>query len=578
MRTGVLALRALALAAAPLVSASAQRPVSTITPSGRATIACRGQRIEDVVIYSLAPSVATLRRVPAVAAVARTVHMTTRPEVIRRYLLLGHGDECDELRRTESERILRAQPFIADADVHVVPNADGTVDLEVQTIDETSIVFGGGVRGRAPIVTSLLVGNANIGGQGVYGSTSWRDGDGFRNGYAARITDHQFLGKPVTLGLAGERNPLGGAWRIEGTRPYYTELQRTAWRVRVGSQLEYVELRRPDGERPLVTLDRDFYDVGALTRVVLPGHLGLVGLSLSGESSRSGTRLLTADTGVITDVGALPRTYAPHRLGRVNALLGLRGIRFVRIQGLDALTATQDLPTGFQLATQIGHSAGWLGATESDLSIAGDVYVGATNGRSTMRLQVQGEGRRALGTSTWDDVLTTGRAVHYLKLTPTHTNQIALEWSGGYRQRVPFQLLIGVPQGGVRGYEQSTYAGGQRLVARVEERLALGDVRRLADFGVALFGDAGKQWAGDVPFGATTSVKGSVGLSLLAAAPMRSARMWRVDFALPVTGGAGAPFTVRFSNIDRTVFEYRPPSDVRDRRALTVPTSLFSWP
>lgn len=560
------------------MSAGAQRPLSTITPDGRATVPCRGQRIDNLVIHSAAPSVANLRRVPAVAAVARSVHMTTRPELLRRYLLLERGDRCEELRRAESERILRAQPFIADADVYVVANDDGTVDLEVHTIDETTIVFGGGVRGRAPGVTALLLGNSNVGGQGVYGSTAWRHGDGFRDGWSTRVTDHQFLGKPVTLGVEGERNPLGGAWRIEGTRPYYTDLQRTAWRVRFGSRLEYLELRRPDGERPLVELDRQFFDVGAIARVGLPGHLALVGMSLSGESARSGTRLFNADTGVLTDVGPLPVTLVPHRIGRVNALLGLRGIRFVRIEGLDALTATQDLPTGFQVAAQIGHSSGLLGATESDVSIAGDLYAGATNGRSTVRVQAQGEGRRALGKSVWDDVLTTGRVVHYLKLSPTHVNQSALEWSGGYRQRVPFQLLLGVPLGGVRGFEQSTYAGGQRIVVRTEQRLALGDVKRLADFGVAAFADAGKQWAGDVPFGVTSPVKGSLGLSLLAAAPMRSARMWRADLAFPVTGGAGAPFTVRFSNVDRTAFEYRPPSDVRDRRALTVPTSLFSWP
>ena len=282
MRLASTLLRALALAAAPLVSAAAQRPASTTTPSGRATVACRGQLIGTTVIHSSAPSVANLRRVPAVAAVARAVHMTTRTELLRRFLLIDRGDRCDELRRAESERILRAQPFIADADVYVVSNEDGTVDLEVHTIDETTIVFGGGVRGRAPGVTALLLGNANISGQGIYGSTAWRHGDGFRNGWSARVTDHQFLGKPVTMGLEGERNPLGGAWRVEGTRPYYTDLQRTAWRVRLGSKLEFVELRRPDGVRPLVELDRDFFDVGAIARVGLPGHLGLVGLSLSG--------------------------------------------------------------------------------------------------------------------------------------------------------------------------------------------------------------------------------------------------------------------------------------------------------
>jgi hypothetical protein len=103
-------------------------------------------------------------------------------------------------------------------------------------------------------------------------------------------------------------------------------------------------------------------------------------------------------------------------------------------------------------------------------------------------------------------------------------------------------------------------------------------VRHLADLGVGAFVDAGRQWAGDVPFGVTTNVKGSVGFSVLAAVPSRSARLWRADFAVPTSAGAGAGWTIRFTNLDRTAFEYRTPRDIADRRALTVPTSLFSWP
>jgi hypothetical protein len=309
-----------------------------------------------------------------------------------------------------------------------------------------------------------------------------------------------------------------------------------------------------------------------------PRQFALFGLSLTGEGSRPGTRLLTADTGVVTDVGTSPITYVAHRIGRVNALLGLRQINFVRVDGLDALTAAQDVPTGFQLGTQIGRSAPLLGGEDADVSIAGDLYLGTIRGRSTFRLQLQGEGRRALGRSAWDDVLTTGRATQYFQRTPSHLHQTVLEWSGGYRQRVPFQLLLGIPNGGVRGYEEASFAGARRLVVRSEERWSFANVDQLADAGVALFADVGRQWAGDAPYGVTTPVKASVGFSLLAAVPPRSARTWRADVAFPVTGGTDARWTLRFTNGDRTTFEFRNPSDVADRRAPTVPTSLFAWP
>src|SRR4029078_9771625 len=94
---------------------------------------------------SWAPSVTVLSRVPIVARIARSIHATTRPDVIRRFLLLREGERCNELRRAESERILRAPPFLADASVVAVPNADGSVDLVVRTADEIALVLGGSV-------------------------------------------------------------------------------------------------------------------------------------------------------------------------------------------------------------------------------------------------------------------------------------------------------------------------------------------------------------------------------------------------------------------------------------------------
>src|SRR6476646_8028714 len=44
-------------------------------------------------------------------------HATTRPRVIRAFLALHVGDACTEFRRAESERVLRAQPFLANARV-----------------------------------------------------------------------------------------------------------------------------------------------------------------------------------------------------------------------------------------------------------------------------------------------------------------------------------------------------------------------------------------------------------------------------------------------------------------------------
>ena len=158
------------------------------------SVRCAGQRIDGIVIRSAAPTAAALRRVPWLAEIVGAIHTTTNIDVISRFLLLQRGDRCDELRRAESERILRAQPFIAEASVRVVPDSDGGVELDVRTTDEVALVLGGAVgHGGRPFRT-LLAGDANIAGEGIYLAGNWRSGTPFRSGYGGRFVDNQLLG------------------------------------------------------------------------------------------------------------------------------------------------------------------------------------------------------------------------------------------------------------------------------------------------------------------------------------------------------------------------------------------------
>src|SRR3954471_12579627 len=99
--------------------------------------------------------------------------------------------------------------------------------------------------------------------------------------------------------------------------------------------------------------------------------------------------------------------------------------------------------------------------------MAGDLYVGAVRRNNALRLQVQGEGRRDNDAQAWDGVLVTARAVQYVKLASVQTTTFSLEYSGGWRQRIPFNLTMSDPDGGLRGFASSDTPGGQRLVTRV---------------------------------------------------------------------------------------------------------------
>ena len=546
-----------------------------------ATVICTGQRIGDIVIHSSAPTVALLRKIPLLADVATAVHTTTQPNIIRRFLLLREGDTCDELRRAESERILRAQPFIAEASVRAVANADGGVDLEVVTTDEVALVLNGAAHAGSPPLRFLRVGNANLKGEGIYVDGVWRDGGAFRDGFGGRFVDNQLLGRPYAFRAEGNHDPLGDDWQADATHPFYTDLQRLAWLARGGASDGYVQFMNDINSSHALRLTRRFFDVGGVVRIGPPGRLSLFGASISGDDEHPATEpVLVTNKGFAPDTNPLLRNrYATHHIARVNTLWGVRDIGFARVRGFDALTATQDLPVGFQLGTLFGRSLSVIGSRDDDIFMAGDVYIGAVGRNNALRVQLEGEGRRNNTDGRWDGLLASGHALQYFKIARTNTTTASVEFSGGWHQRIPFNLTLSDPEGGVRGFASSNTPGGQRFVARLENRQLVGRPLGLGDLGVGAFVDAGRLWAGDIPYGVSTPVRMSFGFSLLAAIPTNSARMWRLDAAFaknPEPGGHR--FELRFGNTNKTSFFFPEPSDIAATRERTVPSSVFRWP
>ena len=102
---------------------------------------------------------------------------------------------------------------------------------------------------------------------------------------------------------------------------------------------------------------------------------------------------------------------------------------------------------------------------------------------------------------------------------------------------------------------------------------------RKADVGFATFSEVGQLWKGDVPYG-VNATRTSVGVSLLAAYPSRSKRLYRADIAFPLTrsGSGKGGIEVRFSSADRTQAFWLEPEDVSRARTGTEPSRLFAWP
>ena len=539
---------------------------------------CRGQTISDVRVTAEPPYTGRQGRWwETPARLANAIHTTTKPSIIRRFLLLDKGDVCTERKRAESERILRAQPFLAQAHVTTEADGHGGVILVVETRDELSPVFDVRASGASPYLDGVTLGDGNMLGGATYAAAAWGDGV-FRDRYAARIIDYQFLGRPYVLDMFGERGDAGiSSWSIEASHRFLTDLQRIAWRVSAGNRSELFDFQRGNLDPVRVGITRQFYDVGGVVRIGLPGRLSLFGLSFSGESDEAG-RPPVPDTGVRYDA-FLPQ-FRRRKNARVNALWGVRNLYYLPVERFDALSAEEDMPVGFQLGAQLGRSLQVLGSTDDDILVAADVYAGFGTARAFAMLEASGEGRQNHDQNDWDGIIGSARLTMYDRIQRKHTLMARMEWSGGWKSPVPLQLRLGEPDVGVRGYGASHDAGARRAVMRLEDRWYLGSMRQQADVGVAFFADAGRLWAGDSPFGVNTPIKVGAGFSLLAAVPAGSRRTWRVDVGFPLSPDGRAKWEVRVSTVN--VFQFglggHEPRDIRRSREVSVPSSVYDWP
>jgi len=555
----------------------------------RAPVACRGQRISDVVVLAQPPlGNAILGRFRRLQRKITALHATTDEPVIRRFLLLDPGDACDELRRSESERILRAQPYLVDARVRAYDDGAGGVRLEVETRDEFSVIVGlaAFAGGGAPPVSAVRVGEANLMGRGIYTMAQWRDGGrGYRDGFVARAVHYQFLGRPYQLALLGERRDLGGQWAIDASHPFYTDLQRVAWRAAVGGGEEYLNLLRLGAPPNALRYRRSHANMGGLLRVGTPGRLSLFGGSLSFEQAATADWVnVRGPDGIEPDSGP-PLGFRPgarypgQRVARANALWGVRAVNFVRVTGFESLTGVQDVRRGFQAGTMLGRSVALLGTRDDDYFASANLYAGFGGGRSFLASEARGEARHDNSTDQWRGFVVGGRSAWYVVPDARWRFVTSVDYSGVWRPRVPIQIQLGAREGGVRGYDGAFDAGGARAVLRAESRYVLGSVGTLGDLGLGAFADAGRVWAGDAPYGLNSPVRAAVGVSALGAFPRNSRRLWRLDVARALTQVPGAPkLQFILENRDLTRVFWREPRDLELGRERAAPVSVFNWP
>ena len=568
-------MKRLVLAATLLMSARCGAQLIT-TPADTALSRCIGQRITKISIEPMGPEFggrsASSR---LVTGLVRKFHVDSRARVIREFVQFREGEICTEIKRRETERVLRAQWFIQDARVLVYPDRDG-VQLIVATVDEVAMIASASASGTS--LRSASIGTANFLGRGLLFEAGWRDNGGLRDGQTLRARSAVTFGRPIQTNLTLSRFGLGDRADIEVRYPFITDLQRSAFRAIVGRDNDYVRFLRESGALPLQSVTRTFGSLGGVARIGRPGALLLAGASVSYDGEQVGEAVIVTDSGAVAFGSRLPVLPAPtQNATRGNLLFGGRAMRFLPVEGFDALTGVQDLRIGVQFSGQFGRPLKWEGVSTSDYFLASDVYAGYGNERSFLGTEWIFSGRKA-NRGGWDGRLVSGRTALYVKPAKSSTTIGSVEFTGGNDVRVPFQVPLGQSRVGVRGFRRSLDAGGSRVVLRAEQRQFVGRPWGFADLGVVGFVESGRTWAGKVPFGVTTPYRSSVGTGLLFAVPPRSRRMYRADLVYALNPDLHSRrWEVRVASGNFTRTFWQDPDESRRARERSLITNLFSF-
>jgi hypothetical protein len=562
-------------ALALLVLASAGRWAAAQDSTRMSVGRCNGQVIRAVRVVTKRPPFegqsAYWRRI------ARRLglhHATTDSAVVRRFLTLQSGVVCSEFRLRESERLLRAQPYLAAAAVRAVRGAPGEVLVDAETVDEIPAIAAVSFSGTR--LTSVEVGNENVFGKAwlLAARASRRPLEG--RAFGLRASDFQFLGRPYVLNAEAEIGDRTRSWQLAAGHAYLTDLQQIAWEAGISrADRHFVVVKRgrniPDLGVGYRTLGADIGAVVRLGGIRHPVLLG--GAAVANRLDPAGVVAIT-DSGVRSDTALAGRYPSVHH-ARLVGTAAWRNLTYITVRGFDALTAPQDVATGTQLRGQLGRGIR-VRQSASDLFALGDLYAGTGTDVAFGALHLLAEGRREIGSVSWDGIVASGRITGYWKPTSAGLLRGWLDGAGTWRIQTPAQLRLATDEARVAAYSASLI-GARRAGGGVEARRALTWVSRRADVGVSLFVEAARLWAGDAPYGVSTPVLPSAGIGILAAVPRGSKRLGRLDLTFPLRRGiANSGVAVRFSFLDRTSIVRKESDDVARTRQQLVGPDIFS--
>lgn len=463
--------------------------------------------------------------------VANALHIKTRQSTIAQQLLMRSGDRYSRQIVEESERLLRAVPYLVEARIVPIAYRDGSVDLRVVTRDVWTLKPGVSV-GRS--------GGSNRVGVGIEESNLFGLGKALALDYIAGVDrtttvldyrDPQLFGTRWLLNAQLGQNSDGRKRGLTLERPFY------ALDTRWSAGLRFIDDERVD---PVYDLGDRVDEYRARQR----GSTVFIGLS-DGLQHGWTTRW---SAGFTHDDRQFAPTLASSRPALVPASRKLvypwlrheqTQAQFVQLENLDQIGRVEDLNLGWQTSAQIGVAAKAWSADRNAF-----IWDGSLSRRlvldeasiTELKLGVSGRWEQA-GVRNGKLSLS---ARHSIRQSVNVRTMVGLQADVGTRLDADQPLTLG-GDNGLRGYPLRYQAGSGRALLTLEQRMFTDWYPfRLMRVGAAAFFDMGRTW-GENPLGSRSiGVLRDVGFGLrIAHSRSGLGNFTHVNLAFPLDARAG---------------------------------------
>lgn len=418
---------------------------------------------------------------------ANRLHATTRPWVIREQLIFRSGDPFSRQTLAESERTLRGNHYVYEAQVLPLACVDHRVDVEVKTRDVWTLQ--GGVnfhRNGGTNSTSFELQDDNFLGSGK-GIDLSHQSTIDRTSRLVGYNDPNLLGSRGRLDLSLSSNSDGKTERVNLERPFYSLDAR--WAAGVAGLVD----DRVDSR----------YNAGRITEQFrhqqrfLEIYGGLSPGLLHGDTSRFRVGF-TLDRNLFSRAGGYD--FRPPDRVLSYPWIGYQWIEdgFTVERDLNRIARIEDYNLGRQLSVRLGYSAPAFGGDRDRLIFAGAASAGWRPASEQLLLgSLQATARYAEGRS--ENVVASGAVRFYARDVGTSLTYVNLEGTVAHRLDRDAQVLLG-GDSGLRGYPLRFEQGDRKVLLNLEQRFYSNrELFHLVYLGGVVFFDAGRAWFLDSP-------------------------------------------------------------------------------